>query len=75
MTIRYFSGVGDYVLDPFAGRGMTVFTAIALKRKFFCMENDKNNLSVFFGSVSRLKNDVEIRLLETETADHKRSAL
>ena len=70
MAVRYFSGVGDYVLDPFAGNGMTVFAAIALKRKFLCIENDENDLRLFFGSVSRLKNDVEMRLSETDTADH-----
>ena len=69
MAVRYFSGVEDYVLDPFAGNGMTVFAAIALKRKFLCMENDENDLRLFFGSVSRLKNDVEMRLAETDTAD------
>ena len=69
MAVRYFSGVGDYVFDPFTGKGMTVFTAIALKRKFLCMENDENDLRLFFGSVSRLKNDVEMRLTGTETAD------
>ncbi len=36
------------------------------------MENDENDLNVFFVEVSRLKNDVEMRLSETETADHKR---
>ena len=69
MAVRYFSGVGDYVLDPFAGKGMTVLAAIDLKIKFLCMENDENDLRLFFGCVSRLKNDVEMRLTGTETAD------
>ncbi len=69
MAVRYFSGVGDYILDPFAGKGMTIFTTIALGRHFLCMENDENDLKEFFGKVSRLKNDVEMRLSEKETAD------
>ena len=47
MAMRYFSGVGDYVLDPFSGLGTTVLTAIELKRKFLCIESDDKDMEKY----------------------------
>jgi site-specific DNA-methyltransferase (adenine-specific) len=34
MACRFFSGVGDVVLDPFVGSGTTVVTAIRTGRNY-----------------------------------------
>ena len=69
MAVRYFSGVGDYVLDPFSGLGTTVLTAIELKRKFLCIESDDKDIDIFLSNCTRLRRNMEMRLSETETAD------
>lgn len=38
MVIRYFSGVGDLVLDMFAGSGTTLKKAKELKRNYLGFE-------------------------------------
>lgn len=43
MTLRYFSGVDDFVLDPFVGFGRTMYAAVKFNRRYFGFERDKNN--------------------------------
>ena len=39
--IQASSNAGDLVLDPFAGSGSTIYSAMDLKRDFIAMEFDK----------------------------------
>jgi DNA modification methylase len=40
-VIRYYSFVGDVVLDPFAGIGTTGAAAVSLERRFVLIENEE----------------------------------
>ena len=46
MAIRYFSGVGDIVLDPFMGSGTTAISAIDMNRSFLGFEISKEYCDV-----------------------------
>ncbi len=66
-VIRYYSFVGDMVLDPFAGVGTTGRVAGRLKRRFMMVEK---NLAYF--DIQR--NDFEIRSYDPEVSDFEHFA-
>lgn len=55
MAIRYFSGVGDTVVDIFHGSGTTGIVAYNLNRKYIGIEKDKN---YFLNSINRIKEEI-----------------
>jgi DNA modification methylase len=44
MIVRFATEIGDYVLDPFAGRGTTGIVATSLGRKFQGIDLYKENV-------------------------------
>ena len=66
-VIRYYSFVGDMVLDPFAGVGTTGRVAGRLKRRFMMVEK-----SLAYFDIQR--NDFEIRSYEPEVSDFEHFA-
>jgi DNA modification methylase len=52
VMIEIHTNPGDYVIDPFAGSGVTAFAARALGRKFVVIERDKK---YFDELIERLK--------------------
>jgi len=50
-VIRYYSFVGDVVLDPFAGIGTTGAAAASLQRKFVLVENDEKYMNAILSQV------------------------
>jgi len=44
--IKYYSFVGDVILDPFAGTGTVGAAAVRLDRRFFLVEKDPNYLDI-----------------------------
>lgn len=46
IPIEVHTSPGDWVLDPFAGTGTTALAAIQTKRKFFCLERDKETFEL-----------------------------
>lgn len=58
MLMMYYSGVGDFVLDPFSGIGTTVFTALMLNRKYLCFEKEKADRQCFHDFAKSMKSTV-----------------
>lgn len=54
MAIRYFSGVGDTVVDIFHGSGTTGVVSYKLNRKYIGIEKDEN---YFLSSIKRIKGE------------------
>ena len=42
MAIKFFTGVNDIVLEPFAGSGTTIFQCLDLKRRYIAFEIDSD---------------------------------
>ncbi|MCR5142665.1 MAG: site-specific DNA-methyltransferase [Ruminococcus sp.] len=59
MVMLYFSGRGDYVLDPFSGIGTTVISAAIFERKYLCFEKDKNDRQRFYDAVQKLNPELK----------------
>lgn len=62
MVIRYFSGEGDFVLDPFSGIGTTIFVAAIIGRNYLCFEKDKNDRQRFSDAVHDLDPELKEKL-------------
>ncbi len=62
MIMLYFSGEGDYVLDPFSGIGTTVFVAAMLDRNYLCFERNKNDRQTFYDTVQNSDPDLKDKL-------------
>ena len=54
MILRDYSKEGDLILDCFSGSGTTAIACHRLKRRFICIERDKD---YFNASVKRLENE------------------
>jgi DNA modification methylase len=63
-VIRYYSFVGDLVMDPFAGTGTTGKAATKLQRKFLLIEKEKPYLDAMRNDFSSLFacEDVEFKM-------------
>ena len=59
MIMLYFSGRGDYVLDPFSGIGTTVIAAAIFERNYLCFEKDKNDRQRFYDAVQKLNPELK----------------
>ena len=70
LAISFFSGVGDHVLDPFCGLETVPITAVDLKRKYLCFEDDFFSRRDFRDYVDMLKRCSEIGN-EFDNADFK----
>ena len=57
MAIKYFSGVGDIVLDPYSGSGTTAKVAKELKRHYIGFELDKG---YYKSSIESLKEESNV---------------
>ena len=55
MAIRFFSGVDDFILDPFVGIGRTMHAATKLNRRYVCFERDEQNQKILFGESEYLR--------------------
>jgi site-specific DNA-methyltransferase (adenine-specific) len=53
MVIRFATEKGDYVLDPFAGRGTTGIVATSLGRKFVGVDLYKENVEKASRNIAR----------------------
>ena len=62
MAIRYFSGRGDLVLDPFMGSGTTAVSAIELERDFIGFELHKDYIDVANDRIRQAKIKIDSRL-------------
>jgi len=70
-VIRYYSFIGDVVLDPFAGIGTTGAAAIPLRRRFVLIENEKRYVDEIRNSVVKWlgKAAEEVLYVNCEPAD------
>jgi len=57
MIIRFATEKGDYVLDPFAGRGTTGIVATSLGRKFVGIDLYKENVEKASRNIARVDNN------------------
>ena len=69
-VLRYYSFVGDLVLDPFAGSGTVGRVALRMERRFFLIDNEPRYFAIMFRELSDLaaKFGQEV-LFEPETID------
>ena len=69
-VLRYYSFVGDLVLDPFAGSGTVGRVAIRMERRFFLIDNEPKYFAIMFKELSDLAamSGQEV-LFEPETID------
>ena len=65
VAIRFYSGVGDKVLDPYMGSGMTAVSADEYGREFLGFEYD----SVCFKEVSRLVDKIARKRSANNSSD------
>jgi DNA modification methylase len=70
-VIRYYSFIGDVVLDPFAGSGTTGLAALKLDRKFFLIEYDGDYIKVLRRSIREWmgKEATKVRTYNCESID------
>jgi len=53
-VIRYYSFIGDMVLDPFAGSGTLGRVALKMDRRFFLIDNEPKYFVVMFKELSKM---------------------
>lgn len=62
MAIRYYSGVGDLVIDPFLGSGTSRMVAKKLGRDFIGIELDKHYFEIAKNRIAECERELNNNL-------------
>jgi DNA modification methylase len=60
MAIKYYSGVGDVVVDPFLGSGTTGVASVNLNRNFIGIELNKEYFEIANKRINEVKNKITL---------------
>jgi site-specific DNA-methyltransferase (adenine-specific) len=70
MIVKFATEKGDYILDPFAGRGTTGIVATSLGRKFIGVDLYKENVEKSSRNIAKVDSDANLIMGLAPTRPH-----
>ena len=68
--IKYYSFVGDTIIDPFVGSGTTILSAFKLNRKSIGFEIHKEYINIFQDRIKKISKTINQSTIEIDKKDY-----